>query len=68
MVEQSPSERRLRKLRKSIKKFIAYPPNGHPRRTNDGYPEEFTYDEYAYKRMVDSFREALTKVLKESYK
>lgn len=35
-----------------------YPVNGAPRRTDGGYPVEVIYDEYAYKRMVDSYREA----------
>lgn len=29
-----------------------------PRSTEDGYPEEIVYDEFAYKRIVDTYREA----------
>ena len=35
-----------------------YPAKDEPRRTKDGYPEEIIYDEFAYKRMVNSYREA----------
>jgi len=69
MAETSPSKRhkrRLRKLRKSLRAITAYPPEGHGRRTKDGYPTEFAYDEFAYKRMVNSFRDAIRKAVDES--
>jgi hypothetical protein len=28
--------------------------------TNSGYPEEIMYDEFAYRRVVDSYRKAAT--------
>jgi transketolase C-terminal domain/subunit len=40
-----------------------YPPSGHPRRTGDGYPAEVVYDEFAYKRVVDTYRSALSHAL-----
>ena len=52
------------KEKKMIKKIIDYPEKGGPRRTKDGYPSEIAYDEYAYKRMVDSYRTALKEILK----
>lgn len=39
-----------------------YPPKGHPRRAKDGYPAEVAYDEFAYKRAIDSYREAIRSV------
>ena len=35
--------------------IATYPPVGG-RRTEDGYPSEVVYDEYAYKRIIDSYR------------
>lgn len=49
-----------------LKKVIAYPTKAQGRRTKDGYPQEFLYDEFAYKRLVDSFRQALKDILKDS--
>lgn len=34
-----------------------YPKEGSPRRDEDGYPLEIEYDEFAYRRIVDSYRE-----------
>lgn len=45
-------------------KVISYPRKGHPRRCKDGYPTEMVYDEFAYKRMVDSYRDALRNILR----
>ena len=40
-----------------LQRIRDFPPKGYPRRTKDGYPDELAYDEFAYKRMVDTFRE-----------
>lgn len=32
-------------------------PNGGKRATDDGYPLEIAYDEFAYRRMVDNYRD-----------
>ena len=53
----------MKKIKNHIKEIINYPPKDHPRRTKDGYPIELIYDEFAYKRMVDSYRDALKNVL-----
>ena len=52
------------KEKKAIKKIISYPEKGMPRRTKDGYPLEVVHDEFAYKRMVDSYRDALKEILR----
>lgn len=52
------------KEKKVIKIIVDYPPKGSPRRTKDGYPHEMSYDEFAYKRMVDSYRDALKGILR----
>lgn len=44
---------------KAIEELIAWPPEDYPRRTEDGYPEELVYDDFAYFRMVDTCRRAL---------
>jgi hypothetical protein len=36
-----------------------YPPMGHSRRNDNGYPAEVVYDEYAYQRIVDTYRESI---------
>ncbi len=52
-------------LRAAIKHVKGYPQKGSPRRTKDGFPAEFCYDEFAYKRMVRSIRNALGQILSE---
>lgn len=52
-------KQKLGRLRKALRKIVAYPPEGHDLRTDDGYPTELRYDEFAYKQMVDSFRDAI---------
>ena len=52
-----------KELKLAIESIVAYPPKDSSRRTDDGYPSEISYDEYAYKRMVDSYRSALEELL-----
>lgn len=52
------------KEKKAIQEVISYPKKGSPRRTKDGYPSEIVYDEFAYKRMIDSYRDALKEILR----
>ena len=59
------NKKKLKKLKKAIKKIIEYPEKGNSRRTEEGYPEEIVYDEFAYKRIVDSYRIGLKNILKE---
>ena len=59
-------QQKLRGLRKSLRQIVAYPPKTEPRRTDDGYPAELVYDEFSYNRMVDSYREGISKAIKES--
>lgn len=47
----------------ALQNIIDYPKEGHPRRTSDGYPEEMEYDDFAYERMVDSYRAAIRQVI-----
>ena len=50
-------------VEKKIKQLISYPTKKQGRRTKDGYPSEIVYDEFAYKRMVASFRDGLKQLL-----
>ena len=59
-------EQKLRRLRTTLRQIMAYPRKGHPHRTKDGYPTEIIYDEFAYQRIVDSFRKAIQSALDES--
>jgi hypothetical protein len=52
-------------LIEAMEQVIAYPEEGSPRRTDDGYPSEFAYDRFAYERVVDSLRNALREIIKE---
>lgn len=64
VVKSLSDSEKLAGIRKALRGVIAYPPKGHPRRTKDGFPAEFQYDEFAYKRMVRSVRMALKNILK----
>jgi len=52
-------KKKLNGIRDALRQIIGFPPKGYPRRTKDGYPLEFIYDEWAYKRMVRSYRDVL---------
>lgn len=41
-----------------------YPTEADGRRDDDGYPLEVVYDEYAYRRIVDTYRESASNILK----
>lgn len=56
------------RLKSALRAMAEYPPPGHDRRTDDGYPVEFDYDEFAYKRMVDSYRDYARESLGEERK
>ena len=51
-------------LRKNIQDLINFPDENYPRRTEDGYPSEFVYDDFAYKRIIDTYRNFLKELLK----
>jgi len=57
----------LRQARKYLAFIRDFPSKGYERKTDDGYPSEFMYDEYAYKRMIDSYREAAGRGLEKSH-
>lgn len=42
----------------TLKWIRDFPKEGYGRRTDDGYPDEICYDEWAYRRMVDGYRES----------
>ena len=56
---------KLEDIRKALQGVIDYPTEEQGRRTDDGYPSEFAYYEFAYKRMVDSFRNGLKTIIEE---
>lgn len=49
----------LREVVEVVESIARYPADDPDRATDDGYPAEVVYDEFAYKRMVDSYRGAL---------
>lgn len=53
----------IERLEAGLLKIATYPLDSG-RCTDDGYPSEVVYDEYAYKRMVDSYRKAASATLK----
>ncbi|MHA6684442.1 hypothetical protein [Mesorhizobium sp. A556] len=62
----SDRDRLSAELAEALKRLEAirdYPKEGDSRRTEDGYPLEIVYDEFAYKRMVDSYREVAVSFL-----
>ena len=52
-------------MREKLQSIIDYPTEKDGRRTEDGYPEEIIYDEFAYKRIVNSYRKGLKALLDE---
>ena len=52
-------KKRYEMLTEALRKIATYPSADEPRRDAEGYPTEFVYDEFAYKRMVDSYRNAI---------
>ena len=65
MAKELPNKwkKRYKALWVKLQLIANYPDAGHPRGTDDGYPAEFEYDEFAYKRMVDSYRKAIRKAI-----
>lgn len=53
-------------FKKALKQVIAYPPKEKYLRTRDGFPQELIYDEFAYNRMVNSYRIGLKNIILES--
>ncbi len=49
----------LSRMREALEAIRDYPPSDG-RRTDDGYPDEIIYDEFAYRRLVNSYRAAAT--------
>ena len=66
MSNQFTDTQKLNEIRKAVQGVIDYPDKNHPRRTEAGYPTEMIYDDFAYERMVDSYRDALRTILKDN--
>ena len=49
--------------RKQLERIVEFPPVGYPGRSDDGYPSEPVYDEYAFRRIVETYRNAIRHVL-----
>lgn len=64
--ELTASTAREKRMREALKTILKFPPKREKRRTKDGYPQELIYDEYAYRRIVDSYREAARQALKDT--
>jgi len=60
------AEKALDGALEDLKTVKAFPTKGAPtRRTRDGYPAELCYDEFAYKRIVGTYREAMDRPIEK---
>jgi len=50
--------------RRILRHAIQYPKGTEQRATKKGYPAEVVYDQFAYERLVDSYRDVLRAILK----
>lgn len=55
----------LQEVKKMLQNVVNYPEEGNPRRSEDGYPTEISYDQFAYERMVDAYRDALNGIIEK---
>lgn len=46
----------IARLSQGLRIIRDFPDKDYPRRTEDGYPTEFAYDEFAYRRIIDGYR------------
>ena len=53
----------LEELKYGIQHLIDWPSEDYERRSDDGYPTEFVYDEFAYRRIIDGYRKYLQSLL-----
>jgi len=56
---------RIKELEDALRWIRDFPPEDYERRTDDGYPEECVYDEFAYKRIIDTYRSCARKALED---
>lgn len=50
-------------LVEALESIRDFPREGYGRRTEDGYPMEMVYDQFAYERLVDSYRKVAAAAL-----
>lgn len=53
------------KIKEALQAIIDYPTEDAGRRSEDGYPIELCYDQFAYERIIDSYRDALRELIKD---
>jgi len=53
-------------LVEALKHIRDFPKPDYPRRTEDGYPEEIIYDEFAYRRIINSYRDCANQALADA--
>ena len=58
-------ERQVRRAIERLEQIANYPLEGHGRRTDEGYPSEVIYDQFAYERIVDTYRDAIRDIANE---
>lgn len=46
-----------KRLKEALMIIYNFPPKDYPRRTKDGYPSEIIYDEFSYKRIINTYRD-----------
>jgi hypothetical protein len=54
---------KIKVLEEGLNWFITFPDKDYERRTEDGYPSEIIYDEFAYKRMIRTYRKSAENIL-----
>ena len=59
------TNKKLKKARKTLKDLKNWPSKSYDRRTEEGYPSEFMYDQFSYERIVSFYRREIKKILKE---
>lgn len=62
--ELAEARKDVERLREKLQEIRDWPPKDYPRRDADGYPKEYMYDEFAYRRMIDSYRHAIDNAMK----
>ena len=54
-----------KEIKSKLQELVDWPTKDYPRRTEDGFPSEMVYDQFAYERIVEFYRGHIRRIIRK---